>query len=714
MTSSNELTPQRLSRLFRPRRVVVVGASDKSYFSQNLVDNLLRFGFGERMHLVNRRSPIAHGLPTVPNVADIGAEIDLAFMMVPQAVTLEALSEVAAAGVRNAVVMSAGYGEAGATGRQAQDELVAHAASLGMVVLGPNMLGFANFVDRAPVTTIRNLPQRGGDVALLSQSGASSSAMLEFATMAGVDLSYLVTLGNEAMVTAGHALDFLVDDDATKVVAIFLETVRSPRVFRSAARRALAADKPVVVLKAGRSELAARTAAAHTGALVGDDATVDAVFRDLGVIRVDTIEDLLVTAGAAARLGRLPRTGVGVVSISGGACDIIADLADAGGLTLPALAPNTVEELTSVMPAYGSVQNPLDVTGAAVIDTALNTACIEAVGNDPSVGVVLAVNRLPWQEHEKPFVGQGFIDAIGKGAVQSSAPVVFVNQVMQPVTDTTRDALRRGGLDYAICGLGYAVTAVRNVCWWSAQHPTAPARRTEVTLPAPGQRAEPWSEHRARALLESAGVPVIPSVLATTAEEAVAAAESFGGPVAVKLVSPQVLHKSDIGGVRLGVEGAAEVRAAFEAVTAAGSGVRGAVIEGALVSPMREDALELLVGVARDPQWGPILAVALGGVFVEVLRDAALAPLPVSPDRARELLGRLRGSHVLRGVRGAPGADLEQVVAAVARVADLAYALGDALESLEVNPLRVGGSVVEALDAVVTWREPDGTTEEHA
>jgi acyl-CoA synthetase (NDP forming) len=487
--------------------------------------------------------------------------------------------------------------------------------------------------------------------------------------------------------------------------------VRAPDVFRAAARRALAAGKAVVALKAGRSAVAARTAAAHTGALVGDDATVDAVFRDLGIIRVDTVEDLLVTAGAAARLGRLKHPGAGVVSISGGACDIIADLADAAGLALPELAPHTTATLADVMPAYGNVQNPLDVTGAAVLDPSLNTTCIEAIGNDPSIGVVLAVNRIPWQAHEDPFVGQPFVDAIGKGAAQSRAPVVFVNQVMQPITPTTQAVLRRGGVDFAICGLGQAVTAARGLGWWSMQHVPAPPTGAAVPVPGVERRRGEWSEQQARRLLEQAGVPVVPATLAQSADEAVAAAGDE--PVALKLVSPHVLHKTDIGAVRLGVRGADDVRAAFDAVTAAAGRVPGASIEGVLVSPMRTGGVELLVGVARDPQWGPILAVALGGVFVELAPDAALAPLPVTRARARELLESLRGAAVFAGARGAPPANLDAVADVVARVADLAQALGEHLESLEINPLRVAGDVVEALDAAVTWRNPDGDARAH-
>lgn len=704
MTAGSAISAEQLRTLLRPRSIAVVGASDKSYFSQVAVENLLRFGYGDRVHLINRRNPIVHGRPTVPSMAEIGEPIDLAFTMVPQAATLDALTEAAAAGVRSAVVLSAGYAETGVEGRLAQDRLVEHARSLGMVLLGPNMLGFANFVDGIPVTPIPNLPQQSGRVALLSQSGASSSAMLEFAYLAGVSLSYLVTLGNEAMVTAGHVLDFMIEDEQTQVVAIFMESVREPAVFRAAARRALEAGKAVVVLKAGRSELAARTAAAHTGALVGDDASVSAVFDDLGVTRVDTIEDLIVTAGAAAHLGRLARPGVGVVSISGGACDILADLASDVGLPLPELSPSTVAALTEVMPSYGTVQNPLDVTGAAVIDPSLSTSCISALSADPAIGVILAVNKMPWQPHEDPFPGQPFIDAIGKGAADSAVPVVFVNQIMQPITDITRTVMQRGGIPYLICGLSQAVTAIQRIGWWTEQRPSEPAEPIELALPERSDRQGAWSEHRARGLLEAAGVPVIPAVLARTADQAQAAAEAMSGPVAVKLVSPQILHKSDIGGVRLQVTGSDGVREAFHAVTAAGLQVSGAVVEGALVSPMRTGGIELLVGVVRDPEWGLMLAVALGGIMVEVLKDSALAPLPVGPDRARAMIESLRGAALLSGVRGAPPADLEAVVDAIVRIAALAGALGDDLESLEVNPLRVDGPVIEAVDAVVTWR----------
>jgi acyl-CoA synthetase (NDP forming) len=730
MTASmpGEITGERLTRLFRPRSVALVGASDKSTFSLLAYRNLVEFGFGDRAYLVNRRGATTHGQPTVSSCAQIGEPVDVAYLMVPQAATLEALHDAAAAGIRNACVLSSGYAEAGDAGRAAQAELAAAAGSLGMVVLGPNHLGFANFTDGVPVCSVPGLPRESGSVALLSQSGASSSAMLDFASMVNVGLSYMVTLGNEAMITAGHVLDFLVDDPATRAVAIFMETVRQPEVFRRAARRAAGAGKAVVVLKAGSSALSARTAAAHTGALVGDDRVIGSVFADLGVIRVDSIEDMLITAGAAAALGRLDRPGIGIVSISGGACDIVADRAEDLGAALPELAAPTRDALAAIMPAYGTVQNPLDVTGAAVIDPTIFTRAIEAMSADPSIGVIGVINALPWTDPGRPYHGQRFVDAIGAGMRAASCPTAYINQVMQPVTDYTRASMEQGQVGYVIPGLRQAVVALRNLAWWSdvtraqATGSTAGGTRTQATdstaggraaraaptapvlVPAPGERRGQWSELQARELLSGAGIPVVPGRLVTSADEAVKAAAEIGGSLAVKIVCAQILHKSDLGAVRLGVPAAeAAVREAYRAVTAAAAAARPGAATDVLISPMRTGGTELLVGVLRDPMWGPVLAVAVGGIFVEVLQDSALAPLPVTPAQARRMLGTLRGRALLDGVRGRGPADLAALSAVIARIGDLAVALGDQLESLEVNPLWVDGAAIEALDAVVTW-----------
>ena len=389
-----------------------------------------------------------------------------------------------------------------------------------------------------------------------------------------------------------------------------------------------------MALKAGSSTLSARTAAAHTGTLVGDDRVINAVFADLGIIRVDSIEDMLITAAAAAALGRLRNQGIGIVSISGGACDIVADRADDLGAALPELAPSTRDALAAIMPPYGTVQNPLDVTGAAVIDPTIFTRSIEAMSADPSIGVVGIINSVPWVDEGLPYMGQMFVDAIGAGMQAASCPTAYINQVMQPVTGVTRASIEHGRVPYVIPGLRQAVVALRHVAWWS-QITRTRARDAEpepVPVPAPYQRRGEWSEHAARRLLSDAGIPVVPARLARSADEAVKAAADIGGPLSVKIVSAGILHKSDIGGVRLDVPAEDAVRAAYQGVTEAAARTGGgARVEGVLISPMRHGGTELLVGVVHDPQWGPVLAVAVGGIFVEVLQDSALAPLPVTP-----------------------------------------------------------------------------------
>jgi acyl-CoA synthetase (NDP forming) len=708
---SVEITPERLRSLFRPRNVALVGASEKSNFSRGTYANLRAFGFADRTFLVNARGAETHGQATYTSCAAVvgatGQAVDLAHMMVPQAATLDALAEAAASGVRNAVVLSSGYAETGADGRAEQERLVERAHELDVALLGPNMLGFVNFVDQLAVMPGPVPVAPAGSVALLSQSGASAAAMSDFATQAGVGLSYLVTLGNEAMITAGHVIDFLVEDESTKAIAVFLEAIRDPERFRAAARRAAAAGKAIVVLKVGASELSARAAAAHTGALVGDDKVVDAVLADLGVIRVDTIEDMMITAGAAAHLGRLQAPGIGIVSFSGGVCDILADRAEARGVVLPELAPETAAAIAEEFAAFGTVQNPLDVTGAATIRTELFTHAIERMSADPAIGAIAVVGPLPGPNDASPWRGLGIAQAIGAGIDRAQCPVVLVNQVMTPRTPIMSEVLAQIGEPYLIPGLDQTMVALGGLSRWSARlaaldEDASEPRRVEV--PAVEDRVGSWSEAQARELLAAAGIPVVPAHLVTSADGAAAAAAELGGSVALKVVSPQILHKSDIGGVRLGVRGDDAVRAAYDAVVTAAEQVPDAKVDGVLVSPMREPAPELLVGVVRDEHWGPILAVAVGGVLVEVLDDSVLSPLPVSPAHARTMLGRLRAAAVLQGVRGGRAADLDVLAEVISRIGDLALALGDDLVALEVNPLRADGDLVEALDAVVEWQ----------
>lgn len=698
-----------IDALLNPRTIALIGASDKSTFSTLLHDNLVRAGLDDRTFLVNPRRPEVHGRATFASCVAVGQAIDLVHVMVPAAATADALRDAAAAGARAAIVLSSGWSEMGREGRRRQDELVALAEELGIAMLGPNVLGVINAHAGIPAMALSDPPTDAGPVALISQSGASCGAMKEFTAMAGVGLSHVLTVGNEAMVTVGHLVDALIDDDQVRAVAIFMESIKQPAVFASACRRAADAGKAIVVLKAGRSELAARAAASHTGALVGDDRVVDAMLTDLGVIRVDTIEEMLVTAGIAADTGPLARSGIGVVSISGGACDIVADLADAIGAELPALADATTATLAEKMPDFGHAHNPLDITGAAIIDPTLWTASIAAVGSDPAIGAVLVINSLPWREDGREFYGQKYVNAIGAGAAsvrEAGVPVLYVTQTSQPIGPLPRRVLAEGGVQHVVPGLRLAVDAVARIADWSARRAQPLPESRAIAVPAVA--AEPLSEAVARDLLIAADVPVVPSWHVRSAEDAAKAAVEAGGPVAMKIVSADIGHKSDIGGVRLGVDPARAAAEYDDILAVCGAARPDAQLDGVLVSPMREPATELLVGVTRDPDWGLLLAVGFGGVLVEVLDDVVLAPLPADEATVLRMLDRLRGSALLDGVRGRPAADRAAIASAVAGIACVAEALsaqhGEVFDALEVNPLRVDGATVEALDALVTWR----------
>uniref|UniRef100_UPI002024D082 acetate--CoA ligase family protein n=1 Tax=Frankia sp. Cppng1_Ct_nod TaxID=2897162 RepID=UPI002024D082 len=485
-------------------------------------------------------------------------------------------------------------------------------------------------------------------------------------------------------------------------VAIFAETIRDTEGFRYAAARAADREIPIVMLKAGTSELAARTAAAHTGALVGDDRVVDAALGQCGVIRVRTFEELVGTANLLAHTGAISPTGVAAASISGGACDVLADLAAPCGLKLPELHPSTIAALGEVLPDSACAQNPFDVTGMAMRDPGIWLGAVTALGRDPGIGLVLGISGIPT---ERTSGSPGFLTGVTMGGRAAGVPVAIVSTCAQAVTDPAIKKLTAVGSPPHLFSLDVAVTAAAGVSRWSqwlAARPRTPGR--PASQPASQPRAESgsgrWSEWAARKLLADAGVPVVPARLVHSRDEAVAAAVELGLPVAVKVVSPTVAHKSDIGGVVLGVADADGARVAFDQVCrAAGDNA----IEGVLVAPMRGDGLELIVGVVRDPQWGPVIAMGLGGVLVEVLRDSAVRVLPIGASEAEAALRTLSGAALLDGVRGRPGVDVPAVAEVIARIGRLALALGEDLESLEVNPLLARGDEIEALDALVTW-----------
>ena len=696
-------SPERLRALLSPKSIAIVGASDRSGWSSGAFENFERLAFEGDLHLVNRNGGIVHGRPAATSCREIGEPVDLALMLVGAGGLRAALEDVVAAGILHAVVLAAGFRETGSDGEDAQQELIELCREHDALFLGPNCLGFLNIVDRTPAWT-GMMPVRmiAGGVAIVSQSGATASEIATFAVTQNIGLSHIISTGNEAMVDIVAMAGVVLEDERVRALAMFAESIPDPARFRDLAARAAQLEKPIVMLKVGTSELAAEIARTHTGALVGDDRLVDAALRQCGVVRVHSLEELAVTAGLLAHTGPLAPGGLGVVSISGGACDIIADRSELVGLPLPALSDLTRARLTEALPDYVTLRNPLDITGAASENPQLFADALAAIAEDPSVAALAAVHILPTEGRAERFRPR--LELIAGGLRVAGDRGVLVGPTAGDIASSTAGVLADVGIAHTITGLGNAVDAIAGAVRWSAwlrgRRPLEPAG-AELDLPdANGQ----WSEARALELLAAHGVPVVPWRLARTAEESVVAAGELGYPVVLKVVSPEILHKTDIGGVALGLHSDDEVRDAFARVIAAGARVEGAHVEGALVAAMRSGGIELIVGAARDAHWGPALAVGLGGVWVHVADDTSLRLLPAGEADVRAMLDELRGRALLDGVRGSPPADVDRLVQAIVSFARLVERLGPRLVSIEVNPLRVDGSTVEALDAAVVWQ----------
>jgi acyl-CoA synthetase (NDP forming) len=690
-----------LAGMFAPRRIALIGASDNSFWSQIIQINFGLCGFTGEVFMVNKRGAVAHGQPGYASARDIPLPVDVAYVYVPVEAVLAAVEDVGQAGIKAIVVLTSGFAEAGDAGKALQDELLALAAHYGITMMGPNSLGFVNLAARIPVSPMRVMhPMLPPAVGLVSQSGATAIDIYDFAQQEDIGLSFIGATGNEAQVDLSQIVDFLVDHEPTKAIAVFAETIRNPVAFAQAAERARAARKPVVVLKVGKSALSAAVAKAHTGSLVGDDRVFDAVCRRFGVIRVTSCEDLILTAALLAATGPLRKPGVGIASISGGACTLIADRAEEAGVELPAFAPATVAALQEMLPGYASALNPLDVTGAAVRDPTMFTKAVRIMADDPASGLIGICMTPPNAERQ---ANDAILAAIGDGVAAVDKPVVVISTHLKNLNDFSREVIARTRLPFVIGGLDHAIRAFGKAAWWSAQL-AKPAAALHVDGAVAPVRLD--TERAALDYLAGFGVAVIPAVVARDADAARAAASGMGGRVALKIASPDIAHKTECGGVRLGVAGDDAVRDAYAGIMRdVSEKAPGARIDGIIVSPMREGGVELFVGTARDPVWGPVIALGLGGIFVEALEDTALALLPVSKPEVLDMLAGLRGAKILRGFRGAPAADLDAVAEAVVRIGTAALALGPDLVTLEINPLLVNGGSVEALDALAVWTD---------
>lgn len=689
-----------LERLFRPRSIALVGATDRSIWSISAFDNLSRFGFGGPIHLINPKGGVIHGSTAAPSCASVGEQIDAALVMVPESVLLDTFDDLEKAGIAGAVILSSGFAEVGPSGAARQRELAARAKKAGIRLIGPNCLGFANFVANTPIwSTPLRRPMPDASVAIVSQSGAVAGQLEQFAFQQRIALTHLVSTGNEADVTVADAIEYLVAQPEPRAIALFLETVRDPERFIAAASAARAQGKPITVLKVGRSAAAAQAAQAHTGSLVGNDAVFSALCGRFGITRVASLEELIVTADLLSRLPGIEGGGLALAAMSGGLCEIALDQSEQLGLPLAALSSQTRTKLRKILPPLATPANPLDVTGAGMLEPQLLVDSIATLAEDPAVGVVAFVFDIPQQE-DKRGAARNFIKHVSRGFATTDKPCLLLSHAFSSMSKEGRALANEYDIVYCGGGVHLTLTALANIL------KRRNAREPLATLPEPGAvTARPDSERAVLDHLAAHGVTVIPGPIAKSAAEAVAAAGRAGGPVVLKIASTAIQHKTEVGGVVLNVVGDDAVAAAYESLIARVSQARpDAKIDGVIVSPMRKHGVELFVGTLLDPQWGPAIAVGIGGIWVEVLKDTSLRLLPVSEADALEMLDELRGSALLNGFRGAPAVDRAAVARAIARIGNAALALGPDLVALEVNPLLASPQGIEALDGLAVWK----------
>jgi acetate---CoA ligase (ADP-forming) len=708
------ITWRDLTPLMRPRTVAIVGASQRpprgntqrEARATRLMRNLLKLGFSGQVFPVNPKYEEVLGIPCYPALDALPQSPECIVAAIPASHVPGLLKSAVDLGARSAVVLSSGFGEAGANGKKRQAELEALSKEHDLLICGPNCYGLFNVVDKIALFTSPVQPEfPSGEVAIVSQSGGMSTAVADaLIHNHGVGLSYLVSCGNQAGATVEEYLNYFVDDPHTKVMVAFVEGIKQPRKLLAVGRKALTQNKPIILLKVGRSEASQRATATHTGSLAGGADVAEAAFRRSGIVEVHSLNEMIDTAA----LFSCPS--FGILSGSGGECSLVADVIQEAGLELPDFTEATKARFLDVMPDFGTPQNPLDATGAMyetedlfgdllgglVTDSNLDCIAIKVTANEPRSTGGGAGNRR-------------FALAIADIARSCEKPIVGYSSIIGGAIDQeTVLPLREAGVPF-LEGTELAIGALRNLAQYhmfrkSAVEGTSAAEPILPSRPL-GYPAGILPTAAAFRLMESFGIPVVPSALAGSEDEAVAAAERLGFPVVLKVESASIQHKSDIGGVVLDCTTATAVREAYrrvlEQVTARLPESSG--IEGVLVQRMAPGGVETILGIKRDPVFGPVVVFGLGGVYVELLRDVVVELPPIRAERAHDLLQRLRGWPLLAGMRGQPPADIGALSDAIAKVSHLALAHRDRMVALDINPLIVHpeGQGVHAVDVVV-------------
>jgi acetyl coenzyme A synthetase (ADP forming)-like protein len=691
-----------LQAFFHPRSVAVIGASrQRGTIGGEIFHNLLAYGFAGPVYPVNPAADVVQSVPAYPSVEDIPGPVDLAVLSVPAARVIEAAAACGRKGVRALVVISAGFAETDAAGRARQDELMAVCRAAGMRVIGPNCMGIVNTdpAVRLDATFAPIVPPEGR-VGFLSQSGALGLAIIDYARTLGLGISTFVSIGNKADLSGNDLLNYWEMDPRTDVILLYLESFGNPRKFSRIARR-VGRTKPIVAVKSGRSRAGARATSTHTGALIAaSDVTVDALFRQTGVIRTDTLEELFDAASLLAHQPVPQGRRVGIITNSGGPAILCADACEAEGLEVPLLAEETQSRLRDFLPKEAAVSNPVDMIASATADN--YREAIRIVAGDPNVDALVVI-FIPPLVTSAEEAARAFVDAARE--LNRRKPMLTVFMSARGVPDALRTPIVHVP-SYAFPEAAAIALArvARYAEWLRRPLPARPTlsglRRDEAAaiVAAARSRDGGWLEpEEAQSLLACYGLPVVEQRVVGTADEAATAAEELGGSVALKAIAPGVVHRTDVGAVRLRLEGRDQVRSAAVEMTARLE-ASGTTPTGYVVQRMAPAGIEMIAGVVHDRQFGPVVACGAGGVMVELLGDVAVRLTPLAREDAAEMVQSLKTYPLLAGFRGQRSHDAAALEDALVRLGTMAEDHPDIAE-LDCNPILVherGATIVDA------------------
>lgn len=699
-----------LNKLLRPQKIVIVGATERETMA-GFASRMFLEQCRERMedlYLVSLKNDRVFGVPCYRKISDIPGKIDLAVICTPKTTVPALLEEAAEQGAKGAVVFASGYGETKLPEDvRMEEELTAKAKDLDIAVMGPNCAGFLNFVDRVfAFGFLFQARESAGKIGLVSQSGQVCMGLMESAKGS---FSYVISAGNSKIVTMEDYLEFLVEDENTEVVAAYMEGIKKPEKFAQVLHRAVEKRKPVVILKAGRSQKGSRAAASHTGNLSGCDKHTDALFKKFGVIRVEDLEELLSVCAAIVTLPKLPeKNSLAFVNISGGETTISADAGSLYGLELPDFSKETTERLKRVLPPFATAQNPMDLTGGSDGNTFEQVA--EIVMEDPQVEML--VTSLQITEKISDITIYDYLEGLIRYCIRHpEKPAAVVPLIESGREKEVLEKLRAAGVPI-LPPPHYGYRVIRHLMDYTAFLKTAENRTGTIAALQNKQEEDriALSEHQSKQIFIDYGIPCPKEKLTVTWKEAAVCAAEMGKKVVLKIESNDILHKSEIGGVRVGIQGEQEIKNAFQGIMERAEQERpDAKINGILVQEMLEEGLEMMIGVTCDPNLGPMILLGMGGIFTEIFQDAVLYPAPINHWEAEEMISSLKSSRLLAGYRGQPPLDIKALADCLVSVSRLAEDYREKLVEMDINPVFVypEGKGVKAADGLmVLCRKP--------